>query len=40
MTDPQKKYPLGTVHKNILLEDLNQFNGANLTLSLDVDKDT
>ena len=31
---------LGTVSKNILLEDLNRFQGANLTLSLDVDQDT
>ena len=35
--DPQKKYHLGTVSKNILLEGLNRFHGANLTLSLDVD---
>ena len=26
--------------KNILLEELNQFNGANLTLSSDVDEDS
>ena len=26
--DSQKKYRLGTVSKNILLEDLNQLNGA------------
>ena len=32
INDPQKKYPLGTVSKNILLEGLNQFHGANLTL--------
>ena len=38
--DPQKKYRLGTVSKNILLEGLNQFCGANLTLSSDVDQDT
>ena len=31
---------LGTVSKNILLEGLNRFNGANLTLSSDVDQDT
>ena len=30
--DPQKKYRLGTVSKNILLEGLNPFHGANLTL--------
>ena len=28
--DPQKKYHLGTVSKNILLEGLNQFHSANL----------
>ena len=28
------------VSKNILLEGLNQFNGANLTLSSDVNQDT
>ena len=38
--DPQKKYRLGTVSKNILLEDLNRFHGANLTLSPNVDQDT
>ena len=38
--DPQKKYRLGTVSKNILLEGLNQFHGANLALSSDVDQDT
>ena len=38
--DPQKKYGLGTVSKNILLEGLNLFHGANLTLSSDVDQDT
>ena len=31
--DPQKKYRLGTVGKNILLEGLNRFHGANLTLT-------
>ena len=36
--DPQKKYHLGTVSKNILLEGLNQFHSANL--SSDVDQDT
>ena len=36
--DPQK-YLLGTVSKNILLEGLNQFHGANLTLNSDVDQD-
>ena len=30
--DPQKKYRLGTVCKNILLEGLNKFHGANLAL--------
>ena len=40
MNDPQKKYCLGTVSKNISLEGLNQFHGANLTLSSDVDQDT
>ena len=38
--DPQKKYCLGTVSKMILLEGLNQFHGANLTLNSDVDHDT
>ena len=38
--DPQKKYRLGTVSKNIILEGLNRFHGANLTLSSDVDQDT
>ena len=38
--DPQKKYRFGTVSNNILLEGLNQFYGANLTLSSDVDQDT
>ena len=28
MNDPQKKYRLETVSKNILLEGLNQFHGA------------
>ena len=37
--DPQKKYRLGTVRKNILLEGLNQFHGANLTPISDVDQD-
>ena len=37
--DPQKKYRLGTVSKNIWLEGLNQFHGASLTLSSDVDED-
>ena len=36
LNDPQKKYRLGTVSKNILLEGLNQFSGANLALSSDV----
>ena len=38
--DPQKQYDLGTVNKNILLEGLNWFYGAKLTLSSDVDQDT
>ena len=38
--DPQKKYHLGMVSKNILLEDLNRFHGANLTLNSNVDQDT
>ena len=37
--DPQNKYRLGKVSKNIL-EGLNRFHGANLTLSLDVDQET
>ena len=37
--DPQKKYHLGTVSKNILLEGLNQFHGTNLALNADVDQD-
>ena len=28
INDPQKRHRLGTVSKNILLEGLNQFNGA------------
>ena len=36
MKYPQKKYRLGTVSKNILLEGLNRFHDANLTLSSDV----
>ena len=39
LKDSLKKYRLGTV-SNILLEGLNQFNGANLTLNSDVDQDT
>ena len=38
--DPQNKYRLGTVSKNILLEGLNQFNGTNLNHYSDVDQDT
>ena len=34
--DPQKKYCFETVSKNILLEGLNGFHAANLTLSSDV----
>ena len=40
INDPQKKYRLGTVSKNILREGLNGFHGANLTLNSDVDQDT
>ena len=40
MNDPQKKYRLGTVSKNILLEGLNRLHGANLTLSSVVGQDT
>ena len=40
MNDPQKKYRLGTVSKNISLEGFNRFNGANLALSSDVDQET
>ena len=36
--DPQKKYRLGTVSKTILMEGLNRFHSANLTLSSDIDK--
>ena len=35
-----KEYLFGAVSKNILLEGLNRFHGANLTLSSDVDQDT
>ena len=31
---------IGTVSKNILLEDLDRFHSAHLTLSSDVDQDT
>ena len=40
MNDPQKKYRLGMVSKNILLEALNRFHSANFTLSSDVDQGT
>ena len=40
INEPQKKYRLGTVSKNILLKGLNQFHGAKLTLNSDVDQDT
>ena len=40
MNDPQKRYLLGMGSKNILLEGLNGFHGANITLSSDVDQDT
>ena len=36
---PQKKYHLGTVSKNILLEGLNQLHGDNLTLTSYVEQD-
>ena len=35
-----KRNGLETVSKNIILEGLNWFHGANLTFSSDVDKDT
>ena len=38
--DPQKKYRLGTVSKNILLDGFNRFHGANLILCSDVDQGT
>ena len=38
--DPQKKYRLGAVSKNILLEGLTRLHRANFTLSSDVDQDT
>ena len=38
--DPQKKYRLGTVSEKKILEGLNRFDGANLTLNSDVDQDT
>ena len=38
--DLQKKYRIGTVSNNILLESLNHFHAANLTLSSDIDQDT
>ena len=31
INDPQKKHHLGTVSKNILLDGLNRFHGANVT---------
>ena len=40
MNYPQKKYRLGMVCKNILLEGLNRFPCTNLTLNSDVDQDT
>ena len=40
MNDPQKKYRLGTVSKNILLEGFIQFHGANLAINSDVYQDT
>ena len=38
--DSQKKYRPGTVSTKILLEGINRFHGANLTLSSDMDQDT
>ena len=38
--DPQKKYRLGTVSKNILLGGFNRFHGANLIFCSDVDQGT
>ena len=38
--ETQKKYRLGTVSKNILLEGLYWFHGANLTPNPDADEDT
>ena len=35
-----KEVPPWNGHENILLEGLNRFNGANLTLNSDVDQDT
>ena len=40
MNYPQNKYRLGMVCKNILMEGLNRFPSANLTLNSDVDQDT
>ena len=37
---PQKKHLVGTVIKNILLQGLNRFHDANLTLNSDMDQDT
>ena len=39
INDPQKMYRIGTVRKNILLEGLNRFHGANITLNSDLDQD-
>ena len=38
--EPQKKYHLGTVSNNILLEGFNQFHGVNLVFNSDMDQDT
>ena len=38
--DPQKKYRIEMVSKTTLLEGLNRFHDANLTLSSDMDQDT
>ena len=40
MKDSKKKYRLGMVSKIFLLEGLNRFHSANLTLNSDVDQDT
>ena len=40
LSDLQKKHRIGTVIKILILEGLNWFHVANLTLNLDVDQDT
>ena len=39
INDPQKKYRLGMVGKNILMEGFNPFYGANLNLNSDMEQD-